>query len=76
MYELQIEGMTCGGCANSGRRSIQTVDSNARVGVGLANKKVRIDTQADVNAVKSSIIEAGYPITESDAVRCPPRYTR
>jgi copper chaperone len=68
MYELQVEGMTCGGCANSVKRSVQAVDSNAKVDVDLASKKVRVDTQADLNAVKSAITEAGYPVTASAAV--------
>jgi copper chaperone len=68
MYELQVEGMTCGGCANSVKRSVQTVDSNARVDVDLASKKVRVDTTADLNAVKSAITEAGYPVTASATV--------
>jgi copper chaperone len=68
MYELQVEGMTCGGCANSVKRSVQAVDSNARVEVDLANKKVRVDSGADLNAVKSAIAEAGYPVTSSTAV--------
>jgi copper chaperone len=68
MYELQVEGMSCGGCANSVKRSVQAVDSNAKVDVDLASKKVRVDTQADLNAVKSAITDAGYPVTASVAV--------
>ena len=68
MYELQVEGMTCGGCARSVTRSVQSIDSNARVDVDLAAKKVRIDTQASLDAVKSAIGEAGYPVTASAAV--------
>jgi copper chaperone len=68
MYELQVEGMSCGGCANSVKRSVQTVDSNARVDVDLESKKVRVDTKADLNAVKSAITEAGYPVTASATV--------
>ncbi|MEN3295737.1 MAG: copper chaperone [Burkholderiales bacterium] len=68
MYELQVEGMTCGGCANSVKRSVQAVDSNAKVEVDLANKKVRVDTGADMNTVKSAIADAGYPVTASTAV--------
>jgi copper chaperone len=68
MYELQVEGMSCGGCANSVKRSVQAVDRDAKVEVDLANKKVRVDTGADLNAVKSAITEAGYPVTASAAV--------
>jgi copper chaperone len=47
---------------------VQSIDSYARVYVELAAKKVRIDTQASLDAVKSAISEAGYPVTASAAV--------
>jgi copper chaperone len=68
MYELQVEGMTCGGCANSVKRSVQAVDSNAKVEVDLARKKVRIETTADVDRIKSAVVDAGYPVTSSEVV--------
>lgn len=67
MYELQVEGMTCGGCAASVKRSVQALDNNAKVEVDLASKKVRIDTSADLKAVTSAITGAGYPVTASAA---------
>jgi copper chaperone len=67
MYELQVEGMTCGGCANSVKRSVQAVDSNATVEVDLASKKVRVDSRAGLDAVKSAIVEAGYPVSAAAA---------
>ncbi|MEN3296773.1 MAG: copper chaperone [Burkholderiales bacterium] len=67
MYELQVEGMTCGGCANSVKRSVQAVDSNAMVEVDLASKKVRVDSRAGLDAVKSAIVEAGYPVSAAAA---------
>lgn len=67
MYELQVEGMTCGGCANSVKRAVQTVDSQAKVDVELASKKVRVETTADIDRVKSAVIDAGYPVTASTA---------
>jgi copper chaperone len=68
MYELQVEGMTCGGCANSVKRSVQSVDSSAKVEVDLASKKVRVETGADIDKVKSAIVEAGYPVIASTVV--------
>jgi copper chaperone len=47
---------------------VQAVDSNAKVEVDLANKKVRVETGADLNVAKSAITEAGYPVTASAAV--------
>ena len=68
MYELQVEGMTCGGCARSVTKSVQAIDSNAKVDVDLQNRKVRIDSSANLDAIKSAISDAGYPVTASAAV--------
>jgi copper chaperone len=65
MYELQVEGMTCGGCAKSVTRSVQSVDGNANVVVDLQAKKVRIETTANLEAVTAAIKDAGYPVTAS-----------
>jgi copper chaperone len=68
MYELQVEGMNCGGCVRSVTRSVQSIDSKARVDVDLAGRKVRIASGASLDAVKSAIIEAGFPVTASVAL--------
>ncbi len=63
MYELQVEGMTCGGCANSVKRSVQAIDSDAQIDVDLAGKKVRVETVVDIDEVESVISGAGFPVT-------------
>lgn len=63
MYELQVEGMSCGGCVRSVTKSVQAVDGDARVEVDLASKKVRVETRASLDAVKSAISDAGYDVT-------------
>ncbi|HVL74585.1 MAG TPA: heavy-metal-associated domain-containing protein [Noviherbaspirillum sp.] len=63
MLELRVENMTCGGCARHVTQAVQSVDSNARVDVDLAGKKVRVETQADPEAVAAAIAEEGYPAT-------------
>lgn len=68
MFELTVERMSCGGCARSVTKSVQSVDGNAKVEVDLASKNVRIDSQASLEAVRSAIIEAGYPVTASSTV--------
>lgn len=68
MYELQVEGMTCGGCARSVTLSVQTVDSNAKVDVDLKAKTVRIDSSAALDALTSAIKDAGYPVTATATV--------
>ena len=67
MYELQVEGMTCGGCVRSVTKSVQSVDSNAKVDVDLPTKKVRVETLATLEAVKSAINDAGYEVTAGAA---------
>lgn len=68
MYELKVEGMTCGGCVRSVTKSIQGVDSNAKVNVDLTSKQVRVDTDAELQAVTSAIVDAGYPVLEAHAL--------
>jgi len=68
MYELQVEAMSCGGCIRSVAKSVQSVDTNAKVDVDLPSKKVRVDTRASLDAVQAAISDAGYPVTASVAV--------
>ena len=68
MYELQVEGMNCGGCVRGVTNSVQLVDSNAKVDVDLKSKRVRVDTKAGLEAVTSAISKAGYPVTASAEV--------
>lgn len=68
MYELQVDGMTCGGCVNGVKRSVQAVDSRAKVDVDLASKKVRVDSNAKVEAIEAAINDAGYTVVSSQVV--------
>lgn len=63
MYEIDVEKMTCGGCASRVKKSVQEIDRDAKIEVDLAAKKVRVETDADVNAVAAAISGAGYPAT-------------
>jgi copper chaperone len=65
MYELNVQKMNCGGCVRSVTQAVQALDSAARVEVDLAGKKVRVATDMGLDAVKSAIINAGYPVTEA-----------
>jgi copper chaperone len=59
--ELKIEGMTCGGCAKSVAKAIQSVDSNARVETNPAARAAKIETTATLAAILQVLDEAGYP---------------
>jgi len=68
MYELQVNGMSCGGCANSVKRSVLAIDSSAKVDVDLPSKTVRVTAAASLEDIRAAITEAGYPVTASAAV--------
>jgi len=61
--ELKIENMTCGGCAKSVTRAIQSVDPNAGIETNPAARTVRVETRASTAAVQKVLEEAGYPAT-------------
>ena len=65
MYELQVEGMSCGGCVRGVTRSVQALDAGAKVAVDLDTGKVSIEATAGLDAIVAAISEAGYPVTAS-----------
>lgn len=67
MYELQVEGMSCGHCVNAVTKSVQAIDASAKVDVDLAQQKVRIASSAPLEEIKSAVVEAGYPVLASAA---------
>lgn len=62
MYELKVDGMTCGGCAASVKRALQALDANANVDVDLPSKTVKVETAAQLDAVKDAVEDAGYEV--------------
>ena len=67
MYELTVEGMSCGHCVGRVTKSVQGVDAAAKVEIDLPAKKVRIDSGADLERIAAAIDEAGYPVTARSA---------
>jgi len=63
MYELTVEGMSCGHCVGRVTRTVQGIDAAARVEIDLPTKKVKIDSGADLDTIAAAIDEAGYPVT-------------
>ena len=63
--DLKIENMTCGGCAKSVTKAIQSVDSAAKIETDPAARAVKIDTTATQAAILEVLEEAGYPATEN-----------
>jgi copper chaperone len=67
MYELQVKGMSCGGCARNVTKLVQSVDSKAKVEVDLAGKKVRVESDAGLESIAAAISGAGYPVMATAA---------
>jgi copper chaperone len=61
--ELRIESMTCGGCAKSVVKAIQSVDPNAKIETNPAARTVKVETTATSAALQRVLEEAGYPAT-------------
>lgn len=68
MYELRVDGMTCGGCVAGVKRAVQAIDAKAQVEVDLNNKMVRVQSEEAIDTVSAAIKEAGYPIISSEAI--------
>jgi copper chaperone CopZ len=65
MYTLSVEGMSCGHCVASVTKSILAIDSQAKVHVDLAAKKVEVDSSAGLNAITAAITSGGYSVVNA-----------
>jgi len=61
--ELRIENMTCGGCAKSVTKAIQSIDPAARVEANPEARAVKVETTATAGAIQQVLEEAGYSAT-------------
>lgn len=61
MLRFHIPNMACGGCAKSVTKALQSIDLKARIDIDQGAREVRVDTQADEQAVLTALLQAGYP---------------
>lgn len=61
--KLRIENMTCGGCARSVTKAIQSVDPNAKVDANPSERAVKVDTTAAAAALIKVLGDAGFTAT-------------
>ena len=59
--QFHLDDMTCGGCARSVTRAIQSVDANARVVADPPNRLVEVQTSASREQIAATLREAGFP---------------
>lgn len=62
--QFHLDDMTCGGCARSVTKAIQSVDAQASVEADPPNRTVEVRTSASREAVVASLREAGFPPRE------------
>jgi copper chaperone len=65
MYDLKVEGMTCGHCVSAVTKSEQKVDASAKVDVDLSQQRVQVTSTAPLEEIQSAVVEAGYPVLNS-----------
>ena len=59
MAIYKVDGMTCGGCANSVTNAIKAAAPNSKVSVNLEAKTVSVDGSDDA-PVEKAVTDAGY----------------
>ena len=60
---MKVDGMTCEGCADTVRRTIEKLDPKAQVHIDLGRGQVNARTRADTLEVTDAITKAGYNAT-------------
>lgn len=63
MFELNVEGMSCGHCAGRVSKAITEVDPSAQVNVDVGTGVVRVTSTATPQQLAAAVTEAGYPAT-------------
>lgn len=63
--QFHIENMTCGGCARSVTKAIQSVDPAAGVETDPATRKVVVTSTRPRTEFEAELAEAGYPAAQT-----------
>jgi len=58
--EFEVKDMSCGGCANSITRAVNSVDPTARLDIDVTTKVVKIDSALPLDRLVAVIEEAGF----------------
>ncbi len=61
MYDFLVPGMTCGHCIQRVTQAIKTSDTQAEVQIDLSSKLVRVQSGAEIDAIRQALAQAGYP---------------
>jgi copper chaperone len=73
MIEFTVPEMSCGHCVGAITQAIKGVDPDARVDVSLAEKKVRVQSDAAREVMARALSNAGYEPAAALATPAPKR---
>jgi copper chaperone len=59
---FQVQGMSCGHCANAVTQAVKSVDPGAEVKVDLGSGKVEVQSEQDHATLAKAIEEEGYTV--------------
>ena len=59
--KYKVSGMTCGGCARTVTKTIQTIDPNAKIVTDPPTRRVEVQTSASQEQIAAALSEAGFP---------------
>ncbi len=66
MFVLNVEGMSCGKCVRHVTDAILAQDAKAKVEVKLSEKRVLVETTADLEKIKRAIQDDGYTVVSTE----------
>ena len=62
LMRFHIPNMSCGGCARSVTRAIESVDADARIAIDLGNRLVEVSSDLPPPTFEAALAVAGYPV--------------
>jgi copper chaperone len=61
MLRFHIPNMSCGGCAKSVTKVLQSVDPKTRIEINARDREARVDSVAPESEFLAALERAGYP---------------
>ncbi|CAB3634928.1 heavy-metal-associated domain-containing protein [Achromobacter pestifer] len=59
--QFHLDDMTCGGCARTVTKAVQSVDPGATVTADPPTRLIQVDTSASEAQIVTALREAGFP---------------
>ncbi len=63
MPTFTVNGMNCGHCTKTITNAILQLDPQAQVATGIPQKTVKVESTANTDQLKETIVDAGYDVT-------------